>query len=156
MPKTIIYCRTINSCSKLYKLFVDTLSCDAFVDDSVTFNNKLIGMFHHSTAKHNKLVIESPFIKYNSIQRVIIATDTFGMGINILDVRFVVNWGNPRILSNLVQLCGRAGRDKKLACGILYLNNKDDTDAILKAIADPNKMKCRGKNRHSHDDWIDN
>ena len=143
MPKTIIYCRTINSCSKLYKLFVDTLGCDAFVNDSVTFSNMLIGMFHHSTAKCNKLFIESNFVKYSSTLRVIIATDAFGMGINIPDVRFVVNWGYPRTLSNFVQQCGRAGRDNKSSCSILYRNNKDDTDAILKAFADSNKMECR-------------
>ena len=57
-----------------------------------------------------------------------------------------MNWGYTRTLSNFVQQCGRAGREHKPSCNILYRNNKDETDALLKAVAGSNKMECRRRN----------
>lgn len=142
-PKTIIYCPTINCCAKLYHACCDYLGRQVHVGDKVMLSTMLIGMFHHSTARRNKAFIQSLFPSTDCTLRVVFATDAFGMGINISDVRFVVHWGFPKSLENFVQQSGRAGRDGRIACSLLYANNRDHTDDVMKAFAV--RSECRRK-----------
>ncbi|MBQ6942914.1 MAG: hypothetical protein IJN43_01165 [Ruminococcus sp.] len=43
----------------------------------------------------------------------LIATTAFGMGVDISDIRYVINVGFPLTMMDYVQQCGRGGRDKK-------------------------------------------
>lgn len=52
-------------------------------------------------------------------ERVIIATNALGMGINVLDVRLVVHAWIPRRVRDLVQESGRAGRDGRQSRSIV-------------------------------------
>lgn len=61
----------------------------------------------------------------------LVATSSFGMGIDKENIRYTVHYGIPQSLEALAQEAGRAGRDKKpAACAIVYtheaLNGETD------------------------------
>ena len=68
-------------------------------------------------------------------QRVMVATNAFGMGIDKPDVRLVIHIDCPDSIEAYFQEAGRAGRDGKQAYAVLLYNN-DDQRKLLKRIAD--------------------
>ena len=127
-PKVIVYCSVIDVVASVFLYFrhrvphPGTMSCP-------------VAMFHKSTASSNKSYVLSEFPRPESTIRVVIATVAFGLGINIKDIKTVINYGLPLTFEEFVQESGRAGRNGDPSESILYhsgaLRRRGTTAAML-------------------------
>ena len=82
-------------------------------------------------------------------QRVMVATNAFGMGIDKPDVRVVIHVDCPDSIEAYFQEAGRAGRDGLKAYAVLLYNNSDERK-LLKRVSDnfPDKDYIRKVYEH--------
>lgn len=80
--------------------------------------------FYHAGLTHQERVIKQENWMHNR-DRVIVATNAFGMGIDKSDVRMVVHMDLPDTLEAYYQEAGRAGRDEKKAYALCVFNQRD-------------------------------
>lgn len=81
---------------------------------------RLIDMFNRALTEGKKEEVLSMFSRKDTTLRLVIATTTFGMGVDIADVRRIMHWGMPSTLEEYVQETGRCGRDGEASQAILY------------------------------------
>jgi superfamily II DNA helicase RecQ len=113
VPKTIIFCNTMKEMSVVVNHLMVKL--DNFAYHPTTSSRKedlLLGIYHSVTWKANKEKILKSLAE-NGSKRIIVATTALSMGVNFLDIRYIVNWGPARSLLDQHQEAGRAGRDGK-------------------------------------------
>ena len=60
---------------------------------------------------------------------VIVATISFGMGIDKSDIRHVINYGTPTDIETYYQEIGRAGRDGIMSKATIYYKDSDFSTA---------------------------
>ena len=120
LEKTIIYCKSIKDCGRLFTFFKNELGGNAFASGCEHSSKNLIfSMFHHSTLEKNQKRSLESFHDEEGICRLVFATNAFGMGVNFPDIRQIIHYGPRRQMEELVQQIGRAGRDGKPALAIL-------------------------------------
>ncbi len=105
-------------------------------------------LYHGRLRAPERLQAQDDFMQGR--QRVMVATNAFGLGIDKPDIRFVLHYQMPPSLDAYYQESGRAGRDGALAlCTLLFLRSDkavqqffmagrypsaDDVQAVLKAL----------------------
>ncbi len=107
--KAIIYCKTKNETDN----FVLKLKAHKIKSKS----------YHAGKTNKVRTSIQKKFI--SGEVNVIIATIAFGMGIDIPNIRIVINYGVSRDMESFYQEMGRAGRDGKNSKIYLYWSNSD-------------------------------
>jgi ATP-dependent DNA helicase RecQ len=134
MPRHVIFCETISDVSKLYMTFLKIFGSKC----------ELINMYHSKTNDKIKDYIRSDMAQLDGKIRVLICTNSAGMGVNFVGVHNIVHYGLPREMDTFVQQMGRCGRDgvqsnelilfknhkghlKKVECELVKLV-KDDTE----------------------------
>jgi len=55
----------------------------------------------------------------------LVATNCFGLGVDLSDIQTVIHYGLPRSLLAYVQECGRAGRDGRNATCVMFFSSSD-------------------------------
>jgi len=106
---TIIYVQTRKICEKLYAEFIEKgITC---------------GFYHGGMDIEHKKNTHEQFMDETIL--VIIATISFGMGIDKSNIRHVINYGVPTDIETYYQEIGRAGRDGLESRASLYYSDAD-------------------------------
>ena len=100
LPRHVIFCESILNVSKIYSLFVKEFGR----------SSKLFNMYHSKTSDKVKENIREDMTTSGNI-RVLICTNSAGMGVNFHGVNNIIHYGIPREMDTFVQQMGRAGRD---------------------------------------------
>lgn len=145
-PKTVIYCQSFTCCYQLY----DSIRCQ--LQNNFTFPSgypdlhqfRLVEMFHSGCTVQVRDKILKTFTDILSNVRVVIATSSFGMGIDCPDIRRIVHWGTPDSVEQYVQEVGRAGRDNTLSEAVL-LPHRHHTISETMLTYTSNATECRRK-----------
>ena len=137
--KTIIYCQSIENVSKVFLFLKEELGREAFdiLSREKSTNNMLIGMYHKMTLHENKERVLAQLSDVDGSCRVVVATTSLVMGVDISDLRYVIHYGAPYEVIDYIQGIGRAGRDGAAATAILYYSGRQlaKATAEMKAYA---------------------
>lgn len=142
--KTVIFCQSFTSCYQLYAVLKRELK-EMFthpIGYPDLHNFRLVDMFHSGCLPHVKENILSSFTKVECTLRIIIATSSFGMGIDCPDIRRIIHWGTPSDVEEYVQETGRAGRDEEPSFAILYPKTHHAITEEMKNYCS-NETQCR-------------
>jgi len=82
-----------------------------------------VGLYHGGLDSEEKKLVQEKYTKGEI--NLMVATNAFGMGIDIPDIRFVIEYDMPSSIEDFVQQTGRGSRDGKLAEGVLLFDTKD-------------------------------
>jgi len=141
--KTAVFCRSLKDCSYICILLKKSLGKHfteppGLPDSFLPF--RLIDVFTAASNTDIREEIIMEFCKSNTKLRLIIASTTFGLGVDCKDILRVINYGTPNTLVELVQEIGRNGEN---AQAILYHRIIGNNVAESAKQYGENKSVCR-------------
>lgn len=147
-PLTLIY-GNLETISECYLYFSQTLGTDQYDPPgaNVLAKNRLFTQFHAQYPEHERKRIVSELVNEESKLKLLFVTVSFGIGIDIKNIRRVIHIGVPYTMEEYFQEAGRCGRDGLQSQALIYFNSydistakKQMSDSMRKFVLDP---KCK-------------
>ena len=148
-PQTIVFCNTFNDISAVLSYLLLVLKDKAFTEGPNGKKAPLLSVYHAKTWEAQKMAIEEDF-KSDGLKRVVIATCALGMGINFPKVQYVVQYGPPTSIVDLMQQAGRGGRDGRQAHCITYFTKRQLSRCGKEVKSVVKTDKCQREALYSH------
>ncbi|MEO8232239.1 MAG: ATP-dependent DNA helicase RecQ [Ignavibacteriota bacterium] len=109
-----------DGCGIIYFSLIKTLESFSEILSDKGFKH---GVYHGKLEDRKRKSMQREFL--NGKQKLILATNAFGMGIDKADIRFVIHAEVPSSIESYYQEIGRAGRDGKDSLCLLLYNQED-------------------------------
>lgn len=150
MDRSIIFCRSYNSCTNVYFYFKSSLGKSLSEPEGYIGHAELriVDMFTACTHPTVKNIILRQFQQPDSTLRVLVATVAFGMGIDCPNIRRIIHWGCPEDVETYMQETGRAGRDGLPATAKLYSSVNVSASHTSESMKEYCKLKTEGCRRN--------
>ena len=118
-------------------VFVPTVRIGERLQAALAAGGVELPFFHANlgTANQRDLIVGRFTGRLEPELRAVICTNAFGMGIDVPDVRLVINWQHPASVEDYLQEFGRAGRDGKPAVAVVLTSGGQDA-SLLRWMAD--------------------
>lgn len=123
----LIFCKSKDKCAKIRAAFgryFGSIDCPIM---------EMIQLYHAKTPENVVENIQAD-MKIDGKVRILICTDSAGMGVNFAATRSVIHYGPPNNLDTLIQQFGRAGRQGQQAQHMLLFCGQDlphvDVDVV--------------------------
>ena len=127
LPQTIIYCRRLIDCGKIFQFF-DLVLLDKQYwpsDAPQILENRLFHQYHKPLPRSNKECVLKLLSSSYPTCRIVISTVALGMGLNCQNISRVIHYGVPTTMEAYYQECGRCGRNGEQATATLLFNGHD-------------------------------
>ena len=123
-------------------IYVSTRKLSEKISNDLNNKNIKSSYYHGGMSKKDKDTSHELFI--NGKIMVIVATISFGMGIDKADIRHVINYGVPSDIETYYQEIGRAGRDGINSKATIYYDDSDFmTISYLISNGDPSQIDIK-------------
>uniref|UniRef100_A0A8C4WXC2 DNA 3'-5' helicase n=1 Tax=Eptatretus burgeri TaxID=7764 RepID=A0A8C4WXC2_EPTBU len=123
----IIYCRKRELCTS--------------VAEELTDKGLKAKAYHAGLKASERTTVQTEWMA--GITPIIVATISFGMGVDKANVRFVAHWNIAKSMAAYYQESGRAGRDGKMATCCLYYSRRDRDQVNFLLMQDIRKSQTR-------------
>ena len=117
------------------------------LSEEINNNGFKCNAYHAGLSTDQRDIIQTKFISGEF--RIICATISFGLGINIPNVKLVIHYNCPRNLDGYIQETGRAGRSKDIQakCYLFYCNKDFTTHKYFLSKMDDGFLKRHQENQ---------
>jgi len=117
------------------------------LSEEINNNGFKCNAYHAGLSTEQRDIIQTKFISGEF--RIICATISFGLGINIPNVKLVIHYNCPRNLDGYIQETGRAGRSKDIQakCYLFYCNKDFTTHKYFLSKMDDGFLKRHQENQ---------
>ena len=141
-PMTLIFFTKLQHCGLAYRVFERVIRERQYVGDTVKPSHRLFNQYHNPQTKRMKADIISEIVKVDSNIRVVFATSSLGMGVDIPSVKQIIHLEPPSSLEAYMQQVGRGGRNsEENVKAVLYYNNSDISKNV-KHMTDEMRKYC--------------
>lgn len=125
-PLTVVY-GNLETISECYSFFDQYLGDEQYepISSQPIARNRLFCQYHAQYPEHERKRIVTELTSGESKLRILFVTVSFGIGVDISNIRRVIHIGVPYTMEEYFQEAGRCGRDGLPSQAIIYINAYD-------------------------------
>ncbi len=138
-PRTLVFCKSKDDTGRINAMMLRVLGSNYYTETK----DPIVHVYHRDTTEGTKATIAQNMNDPNGTIRVLLATNSAGMGVNFINTTRIVNFGPPRDMDTLVQQLGRVGRSGEKSNAFLFYNGRQMRNVESPVVAYIKGEGCR-------------